>query len=260
MCRVAFGGVINQIINDWVEMLVLSSSGMGRSAFRASRSMFELSLFVMELIERPDTAERYLLHEIIARYQVSEFDIAERWLTGKDLIAARHHRHKVIRDLAGRVDELVDRYGKQYRITWSDRSTRDRAEEQGRLDEYSGYRFSSALLHGAASGSLGTVLVYDTTAGDHPVFRIGPNLFFCSQALRFGVIAMRLVLERVAALVTDRPLHFYGGCRSSRYSSPPSRLHCSRCIGRLRPTSHLCGCKRLCGSTRTALMSCGSTT
>lgn len=189
----AFGSMLVQVLNDWVDLLQACTHGMGRPAFRSARSIFEISLFGPDLFDDADTAERYLDHDILNELQLLEQSRFEG-LTGARRRAAQHHRNKSLKRLRPLAEKLVERYGPGYRRSWTNESVRSRAERAGRLHEYAYYKYASGVAHGAASGRDGSTLFYPSDQDPDkpvPVYRLGGNFYYCVVALKYGLTSFR---------------------------------------------------------------------
>lgn len=118
-------------------------------------------------------------------------------LTGKDLKAARHERQKARKRLKKPVEQLLADFTPSFRRSWTATTVYDRAEQAERLDEYSGFRLASAVVHGGSAGSRGSLLLYPTDDPEepHPVMRLGFNPLLAVSGLGLGLIAMKHVAD-----------------------------------------------------------------
>lgn len=194
----AFSSMLNQLLNDWLDLMQGAVNGMGRPAFRSARSIFEISLFAFDVFDDDAAAERYLAHDVICQLHLYE-SADHSALTGKQLKSARHRRRKELARLEPEAKQLLQRYGKSYGRSWTNDSVRMRADEAGRRSEYSYYRYASAVSHGSVSGRDGSYLSYASPTGDGttPVFRLGANLYLCVQALAYGMTSLEAFLNEL---------------------------------------------------------------
>lgn len=198
-CQAAFGRAMNLLLNDWIELLALTTGGQGRGAVRSARSIFEISLYMFDLLDSPDLARRYLDHAVVVAFETSEHAIEERLLKGKALKAARYAREKTRRRLRPVAEHLLKKHGSSFRRSWTVVNVADRAAQAGRSDEYSGYRLASAVAHGSSTGSLGSLLLCPTDGDEpHPVMRLGANPLLAATGLTLGLIAMRFMVSEAS--------------------------------------------------------------
>jgi hypothetical protein len=147
--------VLTQATNDLIDLLFDSCSGRGRPALRAARSLYELAVTLPEVVGDDARAERYMDHLAVAVASEAKLARPERALRGPARRRYARRRAVLGRESASRVDAAEAKYGRAFKRSWADGSLRDRATKAGFDDEdYEFYRLSSAILHGAAGGSL----------------------------------------------------------------------------------------------------------
>lgn len=185
--------LISQVLNDFNDLLFDCLSGRGGSALRSARSLFEDLLNVIAIKTDDDLADRYIAHWPVAVEQSMAWDPLVKYLRGKQLKAARHHTHKVLRENRAQVAEAVGEYGAGFRRSWHPVSIADRAVAAGLAREYEFYRVASSSLHGAAGG-FGTFWLDE---GEY-MSRVGPSMLSCPTALAAGVDFLRRTFDEVA--------------------------------------------------------------
>jgi hypothetical protein len=187
------GLVATQSLNDFNDLLLDALSGRGGSATRAARALFEDALNLLAVVDDEAMADRYISHWSIAVEHSQGWDPLSKYLTGKRLKAARHHSRKLSREIAVEVREALSKYGESFLRSWHPDSIASRARAAGLEQQYSFYRYSSAALHGAAIGGVGTFWAHD---GDL-LYRVGPATMPCPPALCAGLVFMRRVLGSI---------------------------------------------------------------
>jgi hypothetical protein len=194
--RKAFVELNNNAANDWLDLVVDCLSGRGRTALRAARSLFEISLVAGDLVSTPALAERFLDHKTIVAAHFVNLDADISMRAGKDRKAAEHARRKARRQWEPAARAFEVKYGAAFARSWDTSTVYDRAAAAGRLDEYEAYRVASATVHAGSGALFGTLLDYPD---ERPVHRMGPNLMICPLALLYGAKSFRQYLETVLA-------------------------------------------------------------
>ena len=193
------GAVVNQMTNDFLDLLYDTTSGRGRPALKTSRTMIELLVTLADIRDDPGQASRYEDHAAVVLDNYARLGIELSALTGNERRAEQHRLHKVGREVERKARELIATYGDGYRRSWTQRTLRSRAVGHGYEREYEIYRLSSALLHGASGGTLGLFRTID----GHDVHRTGPALALCPLALLIGLHTWTRFCEGLRGIASD---------------------------------------------------------
>ena len=188
--------IINQAINDMLDLLYDVSRGRGRPAARTARSLFELVIAMLDVLDDEEMDQRYHNHWMIAGTLVSPIrEIALLDGTDRSELAARS---QILREESEpmRVD-LVERYGQRYQREWAGQNLFTRAQAHGLEEDYKTfYRWSSSISHGSAAGMFGQFRVI----AEEPVYRFGPAIEAAPTALAYGLAYFTMILDRYEPL------------------------------------------------------------
>ncbi len=192
----------NQATNDFLDLLYDLAHGRGRPALRSTRSLFELLVTAHDVVSSPELAERYAAHRWVTIRDAAKLPFEADALSGSERRSVNHARKKAEREARPAAEAALQRYGSQFRRSWSPENLRERAATHGLEDEYEFYRLGSAVLHGSAGGTLGVERLVD----GRRVHRAGPALSLCPVTMlmgcRFVTGLCNLLEDKV-----DTPLH-----------------------------------------------------
>jgi len=148
--------IVNQVVNDFLDLLGELKRGDGRPAIRTSRSIIEHAINLRTVAEDLPTAQRYLDHLDQIGVLVSRLDLSPLAFDGKDRRAEKHRLKKLGRDAERRFAEAEALHGRTFARQWHPKSVRDRADGFGWAEAYDLYRLASLVTHGSAGGALGS--------------------------------------------------------------------------------------------------------
>jgi len=171
--------------NDLSDLCFDLLSGRGRSAARTMRSLFEHLLTILDIAGDQTEGARFLAHNAV---------VAEKWasvpfeidaLTGTAQKKEKQRLRKLARDTANARATAIATYGEGFRLGWTSKSVKARAQQHGLTADYEVYRLTSAVLHGSSGGAVGSV----RARGPHgyPVHRLGVALQLCPLAYLRGL-------------------------------------------------------------------------
>lgn len=193
--RLGVGILVTQAVNDFSDLLADIEMGRGRPAMRSLRSIFESLITMLDITDpASDAIDRYEEHYGVARYQAATMRAGLTGLTGNDLRAECHRRHKEQRQHKQAHDKALAKRGSQFRRNWTSETLLDRAVRHGYGDDYGLYRVASSPIHVSSGGMSGIERQY----GGTPVYRFGPNLLDCPLAFNEGLRYFRLFIETLA--------------------------------------------------------------
>lgn len=191
-----------QAINDFVDGLWDCLACRGRPALRAARTLFESLVNLLDVINRPELEERYLDHLAVVEAATADIKTTPGFITRKERIKrllTKRRRDKALRE---RLVQLESKYGKRFVTQWHPTDLRTRADSLGLADDYTFFRKSSAVLHGASAGKTG--LVADTEGLTH--FRTGPALELCQIAYPYILRFFKAFVNAYRGIMTDDSL------------------------------------------------------
>ncbi|WP_220293492.1 DUF5677 domain-containing protein [Streptomyces sp. MBT84] len=162
----------NHALNDLDSFVDCLLSLDGRSAARASRSLFEHLVNYCEVMSSPKAADRYLEHSAVTTDLLGNLTHGLHYLRGTQHKQERTRLAKLRRDSLPRLRSAITRFGTGFRRDWSSRNLYDRAVAHGYSDHYDTYRLLSQVTHGSCGGVLGS---YTAIAGQ-TVHRTGYSL------------------------------------------------------------------------------------
>ncbi|MGW7661574.1 DUF5677 domain-containing protein [Streptomyces sp. NPDC054756] len=162
----------NHAFNDLDSFIDCLLSGDGRSAARASRSLYEHLVNYCEVMSSLKAAERYLDHKVVTADLLGNLTHGLHYLTGTPHKQERSRLAKLKRDSLRPLREALSKFGTHFRRDWSSRNLYDRAVAHGYERHYDTYRLLSQVTHGSCGGVLGN---HASIAG-HTVHRTGPSL------------------------------------------------------------------------------------
>lgn len=181
--------VINQLVNDFLDLLYESLTGRGRPAMRAARSLYEHAINLATVSVDPSQAERFMQHVPAVEMQISRLDFSKlRVMDGKQLRRVRHRQKKSARAAKPAATGAEG--------SWTKSNLRDRSALADLDGDYDFFRVASAVMHGSAGGTLGTFGQVESGA---TLFRTGPALSICPLALAYGLY----FVERALPFVED---------------------------------------------------------
>lgn len=180
-----------QTVNDFCDLLDDIKMGRGRPAMRALRSIFESLITILDITSQSEAIDRYEEHYAVVMYQAATMNAGLTGITGNDLRAERHHRHKQQRTYKMEHDDAISKRGSEFARSWIDVSLRSRAARHGLTDDYDLYRVLSSSIHLSAGGIRGIERHQEGT----PVFRFGPDLLNCPLVLNEGLRYFRRFVE-----------------------------------------------------------------
>lgn len=172
-----------QAANEFLDLLFDLAHGRGRPAIKASRSLFELSVTVKDILVDPEACGRYEDHRWVTFAQAIELESMQPLRHKGDA----HRRKKAARWVKPHVERVMAEYGPAFRRNWRTSNLADAAERHGLGEEYEFYRIASGVLHGAAGGVLGQYVLAGADDEARPVYRTGVALALCPEAFRRGV-------------------------------------------------------------------------
>ena len=194
--RPGVGILVAQAVNDFSDLLADLEMGRGRPAMRCLRSIFESLITMLDITDpNSDAIDRYEEHYGVARYQAATMRAGLTGLTGNDLRAERHRRHKEQRRHKQAHDEALAKRGSQFKRNWAGETLMKRAARHGYGDDYDLYRVASSPIHVSPGGMSGIERQYD----DKSVYRFGPNLVDCPLAFIEGLRYFKLFIEALAS-------------------------------------------------------------
>lgn len=194
--RPGVGILVTQAVNDFSDLLADLEMGRGRPAMRCLRSIFESLITMLDITDpNSDAIDKYEEHYGVASYQAATMRAGLTGLTGNELRAERHRRHKEQRIHKQAHDEALAKRGSQFKRNWTNETLMKRAARHGYGDEYDLYRVASSPIHVSSGGMSGIERQY----GDTPVYRFGPNLVDCSLAFNEGLHYFKLFVEALAS-------------------------------------------------------------
>ncbi|WP_327696949.1 DUF5677 domain-containing protein [Streptomyces sp. NBC_00459] len=162
----------NHAFNDLDSFIDCLLSGDGRSAARASRSLYEHLVNYCEVMSSPEAAERYLEHKVVTVDLLGNLIHRLRHLRGTQYKQERSRLTKLKRDTLHPLKDALARFGTRFRRDWSSRNLYERAAAYGYDTHYDTYRLLSQVTHGSCGGVLGS---HAEIAGS-TVHRTGPSL------------------------------------------------------------------------------------
>ena len=189
----ALAVILNQAANEFAGVIYEVQLGRGREALKDARSVFELLVTTLDVLESEELAQRYLDHEIVTIYQGAELESGLDLLKGAERKSAAHQRRKTLRDSKAEYDRALAKYGATFRRAWTDEPLASRAKRHGLDNEYGYYRLASSVLHGAMGGVAGLV----QSRGSLRIHRIGPAIALCPLALLKGVRWFRWIVREI---------------------------------------------------------------
>ncbi|MEU3348786.1 DUF5677 domain-containing protein [Streptomyces sp. NPDC006700] len=208
----------NHAFNDLDSFIDCLFSGDGRSAARASRSLFEHLVNYCEVMSSPEAAERYMEHKGVTADLLGNLTHGLRYLRGNDHKQERSRLAKLKRESLRPLRAALSRFGASFRRDWSSRNLYQRASAHGYESHYDTYRLLSQVTHGSCGGVLGS----HTAIAGHTVHRTGPSLelavlsylegftFFRAFAGEVGTrqrIETRELIESIDALLNYWPTY-----------------------------------------------------
>ncbi|WP_159027550.1 MULTISPECIES: DUF5677 domain-containing protein [unclassified Streptomyces] len=188
----------NHAFNDLDSFIDCLLSGDGRSAARASRSLYEHLVNYCEVMSSPKAAERYLKHRVVTADLLGNLTHGLQYLKGNQHKQERSRLAKLRRDSLQPLRESLVRFGKNFRRDWSSRNLYDRAAAHGHDTHYDTYRLLSQVTHGSCGGVLGS---YASIEG-RTVHRTGPSLELAILSYLEGFTFFREFAKEVGARQT----------------------------------------------------------
>lgn len=177
--------ILNQMINDFFDLLYETASCRGRPAMRSARSIFEHYVNFCTVSNDPIEAERYVEHGPIVEEALLSLDIYKlNVMSPKSLQKWQRRANHQLKSVTSSVANLRAKYGSGYSRGWASLNLRDRAKAHGIVNEYNFYKIASAVMHGSAKGAIGTFMQIESGAMTH---RAGPALELCPLAYAFGL-------------------------------------------------------------------------
>ncbi|MFJ5996005.1 DUF5677 domain-containing protein [Streptomyces sp. NPDC092370] len=146
----------NHAFNDLDSFIDCLLSGDGRSAARASRSLYEHLINYCEVTSSAVAAERYLEHAAVTADLLGNLTHGLHYLRGTQHKQERTRLAKLRRDSLPQLKNAVTRFGARFRRDWSSRNLHDRAVAHGYGNHYDTYRLLSQVTHGSCGGVLGS--------------------------------------------------------------------------------------------------------
>ncbi|WP_148085780.1 DUF5677 domain-containing protein [Amycolatopsis thermoflava] len=187
----------NHAFNDFAELLTLLSTGLGRSAARAARALFEHGVHFCEVYSDLEAGMRYERHVSVSAQRQAKIRTGLDILSGRDYQVEARRLSNLGRDsLKDYRDALAD-YGHSFEKGWSATSLYDMSERHAKSHLYEVYRFLSEVTHGSAGGVLGT---YRKMQGSG-VHRTGLSLELSVLAFYHGVFFFREFIRDVMRIV-----------------------------------------------------------
>ncbi|MEU5753506.1 DUF5677 domain-containing protein [Streptomyces sp. NPDC047829] len=162
----------NHAFNDLDNFIDCILSADGRSAARASRSLFEHLVNYCEVMSSPKAAERYLEHAVVTADLLGNLTHGLHYLRGTPHKRERSRLAKLRRESLRPLKAALSKFGPHFRRDWSSRNLHDRAVAHGHDSHYDTYRLLSQVTHGSCGGVLGS---HAAIAGQ-AVHRTGPSL------------------------------------------------------------------------------------
>ncbi len=194
--------IANQISNDFTDLIDELVRGRGRPATRTARALVEHLVNLASVLDSADMRERYEAHAMIVGQLEASARIGLDLLSGEDLAREEGRLSALRKETSSGADNALTKYGPRFKASWSPKNLFDRASSFALLPYYNYYRLASAVLHGSASGTLGTV----SASCRNPVHRHGPALLTCPYAYHEGVAATREAVRLLAALGLGDPV------------------------------------------------------
>ena len=200
--------IVAQFATDFVDLLKDIDQARGRSAVRTARSMMEHAINLATVLEDAAEAARYVAHLDLG-YILAEDTLPlafEGWIPG-DFLRDMKHRLKVdAREPRKRFALATERYGRNFRRSWSTKNLHDRAKDQDVLGMYDLYRIASLTAHGSAGAT-----IHDQRT-DGPTTSIGIGMDLKQASLGYfmglcGVFSVDGLLEQAGIDADWNHLH-----------------------------------------------------
>jgi Family of unknown function (DUF5677) len=185
--------VVTLATNDVLDLLFDSIHGRGRAALRTARSLFELLVTAIDVLESKDVATRYMDQRWVGMWLESQLSVELDHLPSKERRQHSHRLYRLKRQATEPYKAALDAYGQGFARQWLDTSLKDRAEAHGLASHYAFYRFASLVLHGSAGGIMGLQAEIE----DEVVNRTGQALSLCPLALLEGSVLFERLVRRV---------------------------------------------------------------
>jgi hypothetical protein len=170
---------VSQATNDLVDVLTDAARGRGRPSLMSARSLFELLVTTLDLINDSELETRYVDHKWVIAHMEGSLTIEAEHLARKSRAADLHRRKKLLRESESDFRRVLQEYGTEFARHWTPSNLRTRASKHGLDDDYEFYRLASSVLHGSSGGTIGIARTY----GEEVVHRTGPALSLCPVAL-----------------------------------------------------------------------------
>lgn len=196
--------IVLQACNDFLDVFGDSLMGRGRSAARATRSLYEHTVNHRWVSSRPDEALRYTRHAAIGVMLDLLHDTPnETDFEGKHRRSFRFWYRKRKRMADRDYDQAIAEFGPSFRSKWTQRSLFERAkEDELGGDDYERYRLLSAVIHGTAGGDLWQRREVDGV----PILRVGASPALCPLTLSLGVRYFSILLDDLVEAVGASPV------------------------------------------------------
>jgi Family of unknown function (DUF5677) len=188
----AMSAFVNNVLNDWVDLVFDCLQGRGRTALRTARSLFESSLVAGELVSDEALCKRYLDHIPVTAMNLLRSDPTVELRRKKRFRQAAHLRRKGLLEWTSQEEQVIAAYGKDFRSRWDSKTTYARAEAAGRSDEYFGFRAASATVHATSGALFGTLATYENEVRVH---RVGLNIAAAPLALAYGMKSFEVIVS-----------------------------------------------------------------
>lgn len=203
----------SQAGNEVLDLLFDCCTGRGRPALKASRSLFELLLTMKDIVSDTAACERYEDHRWVAFGMALDLDKG-RPVRRK---GEAHHRKKAERIIRPEYERVLAQYGGRFRLGWREGTLAGAADRHDLQDDYEFYRLASAVLHGSSGGVLGQYVI-DQDA-QVPVYRTGPALDLCPDALERGMAYFEQLAELTHPWAGDVAVELAEACRAVRQTA-----------------------------------------
>lgn len=153
---------------------VLCRSGYGEDAFMLARTLFELMLTTVYILQDPteDRLTRYASHDWVTRKQMYDNIVSsDSLLAGFNTEIESGDRPNTVAEVEAEYKKVMEKY-KYQNGTWSDKSIKGMSEAIGRLDAYNTvYKLQCTLGHTNARSMNEYVSITDRGT----ILNIGPN-------------------------------------------------------------------------------------
>ena len=152
---------------------VLCRSGYGEDAFMLTRTLFELMVTTVYILQddTEDRLTRYASYDWVTRKQMYDYVISdESLLAGLNKEIESGNRSDTVAEVEAEYKKVIEKY--KYQNGWSDKSIKGMSESIGRLDAYNTvYRLQCTLGHTNAR----SMNEYVSVTAEGTILNIGPN-------------------------------------------------------------------------------------